>query len=72
MNRNIRRPVAAPLPGRLLDLEEAAQYLCTTPRWVRSQWQSRSIPAVKLGRAVRFRVEDLDAFVEARVVGVGK
>jgi excisionase family DNA binding protein len=53
---------------RLLDTEEAAWYLNQTPRWVREKAVRRQIPAVKLGRAVRFRVEDLDAFIAGNVV----
>jgi excisionase family DNA binding protein len=55
--------------ARLLDATEAAWYLNVTPRWIRSAWGQRKLPAVKVGRAVRFRVEDLDAYVEAQRVG---
>jgi excisionase family DNA binding protein len=54
--------------ARLLDTEEAAWYLHQTPRWVRGKWASRELPAVKLGRAVRFRVEDLDQFIADNVI----
>ena len=53
---------------RLLDAQEAAWYLNTTPRWVHGAWASRQLPAVKVGRQVRFRVEDLDDFIEAQRV----
>jgi excisionase family DNA binding protein len=53
---------------RLLDADEAAWYLNTSTRWVRSAWSARKLPAVKVGRCVRFRVEDLDAFVAAQRV----
>jgi excisionase family DNA binding protein len=49
---------------RLLTTEEAAQYLAisasTLYGWV---WQRR-IPFVKIGRALRFDLRDLEAFVE--------
>jgi excisionase family DNA binding protein len=54
--------------ARLLDLEEAAWYMNTTERWIRDRYSRRELPAVKLGRAVRFRVEDLDRFIESNVV----
>lgn len=50
---------------RLLDAEEAAWYLHMSPSWVLSAWAARQLPAVKVGRAVRFRIEDLDDFIEA-------
>jgi excisionase family DNA binding protein len=58
-------------PGRqcgLLDYEEAARYLSTTPRHVRKLWQSRRLAAVKVGRCVRFQVADLDVFIAANRV----
>ena len=50
---------------RLLDTAATAQYLGVTERWVRSAWATRQLPAVRLGRLIRFRVDDLDAFVAA-------
>ncbi len=52
----------------LLDYDAAADYLCTTPRHVRELWAKRFLPAVKVGRYVRFTRTDLDAFIEARRV----
>lgn len=52
-------------PTRLLTVQEAAQYLAVSTStlygWV---WQHR-IPFIKLGRALRFDPNDLNAFVEA-------
>jgi excisionase family DNA binding protein len=49
---------------RLLTIQEAAQFLAisvsTLYGWV---WQRR-IPFVKIGRALRFDLRDLEAFVE--------
>ncbi len=58
-----RAVVAASPPGALLDYEGAAKYLCTTPRRVRELWARRRLAGVKVGRSVRFAVEDLDAFI---------
>jgi excisionase family DNA binding protein len=52
----------------LLDYEAAARYLCTTPRHVRELWARRHLAAVKVGRHVRFRTTDLDAFITAHRV----
>lgn len=54
--------------GGLLDYDEAARYLSTTPRHVRKLWQSRRLAAVKVGRCVRFLATDLDAFIAANRV----
>jgi excisionase family DNA binding protein len=53
--------------NRLLDCEGAAAYLATTPRHIRQLWEERRLTAVKLGRLVRFRRQDLDAYVERNV-----
>jgi excisionase family DNA binding protein len=59
-------------PAQLVNVSEAAQFLAVSPStlygWV---WQRR-IPFVKVGRAVRFDMVDLERFVtqnriEARV-----
>jgi excisionase family DNA binding protein len=54
--------------GSLLDYEEAAAYLCTTPRHVRELWARRQLAAIKVGRCVRFAKADLDAFIAANRV----
>jgi excisionase family DNA binding protein len=52
----------------LLTKEEAAAYLGTTERHVQRLWTERRIPAVKVGRKVRFRVRDLDAWIDSHTV----
>ncbi len=47
----------------LLDEQEAANYLSTSPRHVRELWSRRELAGVKVGRLVRFRVEDIDAYI---------
>ncbi|MGI8751866.1 MAG: helix-turn-helix domain-containing protein [Acidimicrobiales bacterium] len=49
--------------GGLLDEDAAALYLGTSSRHVRALWAQRKLAAVKVGRLVRFRTEDLDAFI---------
>ncbi len=58
--------------GSLLDYEEAAAYLCTTPRHVRELWARRQLAAIKVGRCVRFTKADLDAFIAANRVGAAR
>lgn len=49
----------------LLSVEEAAQKLGTSPRFVRRLIAERRIAFTKLGRHVRIDTVDLDAFVAA-------
>jgi len=56
------------LPDALLDADAAAQRLNITPRHIRALVYRRQIPYVKVGRLVRFRAADLDAWVESRVI----
>jgi excisionase family DNA binding protein len=56
-------PVNATRPTQLVNVNEAAQFLAVSPStlygWV---WQRR-IPFVKVGRAVRFDMADLERFI---------
>jgi excisionase family DNA binding protein len=52
----------------LLDWEAAGQYLGTSGRHVKKLWSERRIPGIRVGRLVRFRPADLDAFIEAHRV----
>lgn len=53
---------------RRLDTKQAADYLNLSPNTLsRWRWSGDGPRFVKLGRAVRYRIEDLDAFVEQGV-----
>ncbi|MFP5418627.1 MAG: helix-turn-helix domain-containing protein [Gammaproteobacteria bacterium] len=55
----------------LLSREEAAEYLGVSPKTL-ATWACTKrypLPVVKLGRAVKYRVADLEKFIEARTVG---
>lgn len=55
----------------LLDTEAAAKYLGVAPRSL-EVWRCvkrHSIPYIKVGRLVKYRLSDLDAWLEARTVG---
>jgi len=56
----------------LMDYEEAARYLCTTPRHVRELWTTRCLAAIKVGRHVRFSRADLDDFIATRRVAAAR
>lgn len=63
-------PVTIPA-APLLTPEQAAEFLSTTPGTL-SVWRCTrryDLPYVKVGRAVRYRLSDLEAFIAARTVG---
>lgn len=53
-----------------LKTEEAAEILQVKPATLEQwRWNGKGPRFVKMGRAVRYRKADLDAFIEARVFG---
>lgn len=58
---------AVPTRVELLTLAQAAEYLGTTPNHIRSLVYGRKIPYRKLGKYLRFRPADLDAWLETRL-----
>jgi excisionase family DNA binding protein len=55
---------AGPAKGaRLLTVRQAAAYLGTTPATLYTKVWRREIPFIKLGRSVRFDVNDLDQLI---------
>jgi excisionase family DNA binding protein len=72
------RPVVRPTTtavapaAPLLDSAATAEYLFVSERMIRRLTETRQLPFVKIGRHVRFRQADLDAFIAAgRVEAVG-
>ena len=55
----------------MLDIIEAADYLGTTERHMRNLIARRTITHVKVGRKIRFRKADLDAYVQSHTVSAG-
>lgn len=55
--------------NRLLTLPEAAAFLGTTYGSLRNHYAEWDIPTVKVGRNVRVRERDLNAWIEHRVRG---
>ncbi|WP_310600049.1 helix-turn-helix domain-containing protein [Desulfobulbus sp.] len=65
--KSIQKPQPA---TRLLSPEEAAAMLGTTPG-VLSVWRSTHrypLPWVKIGRSVRYRPSDIEAFIDSRTI----
>ncbi len=55
---------------RLLNITEASEYL-GIPRGslYKLNWQRR-IPVVKIGKSLRFDIQDLDAWIEENKIGI--
>jgi excisionase family DNA binding protein len=62
---NHDRRTANAAPDRLLAVEQAAEHMNTSVRFVRRLIAERRIAFVKLGRHVRISIFDIDAFVAA-------
>lgn len=57
-----------PIRGKLLTVEEVAERLGVSVRYVRHQVFQRRIPFVKIGRLVRIDERELEAYIDqARV-----
>jgi len=52
----------------LLDVNQVADRMCVTPRFIRRLVEERRIPFCKLGKFVRFDPVDIDAWIDARRV----
>lgn len=54
--------------GTLLNVEDVQRILKVSIRTVRELTANGSLKIVKIGQSVRIRPEDLDAFIESRLV----
>ncbi len=67
------RPAAQPTEGPWRDWRGAAAHLGVTERFIRQAQKDRRLPFHKVGKFVRFHVDDLDAFARAgRVEAVAR
>lgn len=55
--------------SRLLEAEDVANYLGMRTDWVYREVRAGRLPHIRLGRAVRFRRESIDAWIESRERG---
>jgi excisionase family DNA binding protein len=58
----------APSSTALLTREEAAEFLSISTRQVWNLQKDGMIPHVRICKSVRFRVSDLEAFIESRTI----
>ena len=54
--------------GRLLTENEACEYLRVRPRQLFNWRISGLVPFIRIGRAIRFRVTDLDAAIDRMTI----
>lgn len=52
------------MPGRLLDVTGAGEYLGLTESQVRGLVERRQIPFMKVGRSLKFDIRQLDRWIE--------
>ena len=57
------------MPGRLLTARQVADQLGLSTETVLAWVRAGKLPAFRLGRAIRFRETDLDAWLSSRAVG---
>ena len=56
--------------SRLLEAEDVANYLGVRTDWVYREVRAGRLPHIRLGRAVRFRSESIEAWIDSRERGV--
>jgi excisionase family DNA binding protein len=54
--------------GRLMTLEEVAEYLAVTSRWIYDNHEQLGMPALRIGRGLRFRSDNLEAWLDTRTL----
>ena len=60
-----------PNDKRLLTLEDACEQLQVSEATIRRLVKDGELRVVRIGRAIRVRPEDLDAFIQARLTQTG-
>ena len=56
--------MGAIMHDRLLTLDEVAAYVGVSKRWLYTQARTGRLPAILIARTYRFRLSDVDAFVD--------
>lgn len=51
------------ITAKLVNVQDAAKYLCISQRTLWTLTKSNKLPVIKIGRAVRYDLQDLEAFV---------
>ena len=56
-----------PTPPQL-DLKDAAAYIGMSESWLYRQVEKKKVPHLRLGRAIKFRLVDLNRWLDAHLV----
>ncbi len=66
MNLVSEEPLAVKYPASLMDLAEVAKWLGVSTAWVREHATRKEprLRAVKVGKLLRFRPEDIEEFLQ--------
>lgn len=54
--------------SRLLDINEAAEFLGVKVSWLRSAIRNNTVKFIKLNRLVRFKQEDLQEYIKMQTI----
>lgn len=55
--------------NRLADIQETAAYLSMKESWVRRRIFTKAIPYLKIGRLIRFDLDQIDSWVNSQTQG---
>lgn len=55
--------------GELLTVPEVAEYLKVSQSWVRQRTKANELKHIKLGGNIRYRAEDIAAYLQERTQG---
>lgn len=58
--------------SELLTIDEAAKQIRMSAGWIRQAIRNKELDAVRFGRSVRIRQQELDRYVEARIEGTAQ
>lgn len=69
MNRAERLPALENDTDRLLEAQQVAEIIGMTADYVYALARRGEIPHLRFGRSVRFRPDDIDRWLEGRLIG---
>ena len=67
MLEEINRPCNTAMPGFLLKVRDVAKILNISPSCAYNLVQTRQLPSVRMGKSVRVRPIDLEAYIQANL-----
>jgi excisionase family DNA binding protein len=68
MTTTENRPFTPQATDRLMTVEDLCAYLGVSKDFIYDQVRDGRLPAIRIARQLRFRVPDIDAFIDANAV----